>query len=87
MARVLRVLFWLFAGLYVIALLLFLIGTFGLFDRPKDPLSGIFLLPLGLPWNMLFDTLPDTVLPWLGALAPLFNLALLGLLSKLAGRR
>jgi hypothetical protein len=47
--------FTIFAGLYAFALLIFLIGTFGWFGQETDPLSGVFLLPLGLPWNLLAD--------------------------------
>ncbi|MBS7671168.1 hypothetical protein [Croceicoccus gelatinilyticus] len=45
--------FFIFLGLYGFALLLFLIGTFGWFGQEKDPLSVVFLMPLGLPWNVL----------------------------------
>ena len=36
----------LFGLLYLVALALLLIGTYGLFGQERDPLSGIFLLPL-----------------------------------------
>ena len=45
--------FFVFVGLYALALLLLAIGTFGWFGQEKDPLSGVFLLPLGLPWNVI----------------------------------
>jgi len=48
-------LFWLFLAAYVAAMALFLIGTFGFLGQEPDPLSGVFLLPLGLPWNVLAD--------------------------------
>ena len=48
-------LFLVFAALYIFAILLLLVGTFGLFGQQKDPLSAVFLLPLGLPWNLLAD--------------------------------
>lgn len=67
----------LFAAAWALALGLFLIGHFGLFGSPSGPLDGIFLVPLGLPWTLLLDGLPDALLPWLGALAPGLNLALL----------
>ena len=47
--------FWIFVTLFAIALALLAIGTFGLFGQEQDPLSGVFLLPLGLPWNWLAD--------------------------------
>jgi hypothetical protein len=40
-----------FALLYVLALGLFVVGTFGLFGSPSGPLADVFLMPLGLPWN------------------------------------
>lgn len=62
---------------YVGALALLLIGTYGLFGQEKDPLSGVFLIPLGLPWVLWTDALPEALLPWAAALAPLLNLAIL----------
>ena len=49
--------FLIFFSLYLIALLLLAIGTFGWFGQEQDPLSAAFLLPLGLPWNILADRL------------------------------
>jgi len=46
---------FIFLGLYGVALLLLLMGTFGWFGQSEDPLSAIFLVPLGLPWNILLD--------------------------------
>ena len=63
--------------LYLVALALLLIGTFGLFGQERDPLSGVFLLPLGLPWNLLVDLAPEPAWPWLAAAAPLLNLVIL----------
>ncbi|WP_082181786.1 hypothetical protein [Aestuariivita boseongensis] len=59
-----------------------LIGTYGLFGQEQDPLSGVFLLPLGLPWVLLLDGLPEPLLPWSAILAPLLNLAILILLCR-----
>ena len=69
-------LFLIFLGLYAIALALLLVGTFGLFGQERDPLAGIFLVPLGLPWNLIGDRigLADA---WLGILAPAINAAIL----------
>lgn len=72
----------LFAALYLLALALLLIGTFGLFGQERDPLSGVFLLPLGLPWVRLGDLAPEPAWPWLAALAPALNLAILTVLCK-----
>lgn len=70
-----------FVVLYVAAVLLFLIGTFGWFGQETDPLSGVFLMPLGLPWNLLADRigLPGLLV---GVLSPLVNLAILYWLWK-----
>lgn len=63
---------------YVVALALLAVGTFGLFGAERDPLSAVFLIPLGLPWNLLSGSLPDGWIRALAAtLAPLLNLALL----------
>ncbi len=67
---------------YLVALALLLIGTFGLFGQERDPLSGIFLMPLGLPWNLMLEAFPDHVLPWLAALTPLLNILILSLLCR-----
>jgi hypothetical protein len=87
MRTVFRWLFWIFAVLYVIALLLFLIGASGLFGQERDPLSGVFLLPLGYPWIRLADGVGEAVRPWVLALAPLINLAILQWLAGLPARR
>lgn len=71
-----------FIALYVAALGLFLIGTFGFFSQTRDPLSGVFLMPLGLPWNRFADLAPEPAWPWLAALAPLVNVAFLGALCR-----
>jgi len=47
--------FWIFAGLYALALLALGAGVYGWFGTEQDPLSAVFLLPLGLPWNLLAD--------------------------------
>lgn len=46
-----------FVALYLVALALLAISTFGLFGQERDPLGGVFLIPLGLPWNLLLDRL------------------------------
>jgi hypothetical protein len=66
-----------FGGLYLAALALFLIGTLGLFGSPTGPLAGIFLIPLGLPWNVLLDGISPQALPWVAGGAPVANLILL----------
>ncbi|WP_369025838.1 hypothetical protein [Qipengyuania sp. RANM35] len=73
--------FSIFLGLYLIALFLLAVGTFGWFGQEKDPLSGVFLLPLGLPWNLVADKLGFG--GWLTAVAaPAINAAVLWFLWK-----
>lgn len=87
MASLLKVAVWMFVLAYMLALALLLIGTFGLFGQPRDPLSGIFLLPLGLPWARLVELFPHVLWPWLTAMVPLINLAILWLLYRIASDR
>ncbi|SIS87261.1 hypothetical protein SAMN05421759_1053 [Roseivivax lentus] len=42
-----------FTALWAVASTLLLVGTFGLFGQERDPLAGVFLMPLGLPWTVL----------------------------------
>lgn len=78
-------------GIYVVlylgALALLIIGTFGLFGQEQDPLAGVFLLPLGLPWNILLDRMGvEGVMPFV--LTPLLNIAIVwGLWRWAKGRR
>jgi hypothetical protein len=73
--------FIVFVVLYGVALFLLAIGTFGWFGQEEDPLSAVFLMPLGLPWNILADRigLPGVAA---GLLAPLVNAAILFWLWK-----
>jgi len=82
-----HILLFVFIGLYVLALALFVIGTFGLFGSESGPLAGVFLAPLGLPWNMMLDVFPDAALPWLGAAAPLLNLGIIYAACHFIGKR
>lgn len=77
---VLRWAFAIFVALYLIALALLAIGTFGLFGQARDPLSAVFLIPLGLPWNLLADAAGLTGF-WAMILAPLPNATILWWLS------
>lgn len=81
-----RLAVWGFLLAYVLALLLYLVGTFGWFGSPKGPLAGVFLVPLGLPWNQLIDWIPEALRPFAAATAPLLNLAILkAICSRLHG--
>ncbi len=70
--------------LYLLALVVFLVGTFGLFGSERDPLEGVFLVPLGWPWNSFVDAAPKSLWPWLAAASPLVNLFVLAILCRLA---
>lgn len=85
--RACRILLFVLFGLYMLALALFVVGTFGLFGSESGPLAGVFLMPLGLPWNMMLDVFPEPALPWLAAGAPLANLFLLWVACHLMGER
>jgi len=85
--RICNVTLTIFALLYAGAVVLFLVGTFGWFGQQTDPLSGVFLLPLGLPWVFMADALDDTLRPWAAVLAPAVNLAILAGLCRLASAR
>lgn len=67
--------------LYLLALFLWAVGTFGWFGQEPDPLSAVFLLPIGLPWNRFGEGLA------IALLAPLANVAILEGLSRLLARR
>ncbi len=75
-----------FAALYAVAFALFLIGSYGWFGSPQGPLAGVFLVPLGLPWILAIDDLPESLRPAAGAAAPALNLLLWGLCRRRAGR-
>ena len=68
--------FALFCFIYLLALIMFLVGTYGWLGQDRDPLSGIYLLPLGLPWNIIGEKI-GFVSVWLGVLTPLLNGAIL----------
>ena len=76
-ARLLNVAFLALIALYAAALFIWAVGTFGWFGQERDPLSALFLVPLGLPWTIVSIGAPDAVLPWIGGLAPIVNIAIL----------
>lgn len=73
-----------FASLYVIAFGLYLVGTYGIAGSPQGPLAGVFLMPLGLPWNLLADRMGMSG-PAVGILSPLVNMAILYALYRKLG--
>jgi hypothetical protein len=72
-----RTMIVIFLLLYLLALSIFAIGTFGLFGQEQDPLSGVYLIPLGLPWNRFLESFSDGVKFWLALAAPALNLLIL----------
>jgi len=72
-----------FALLWAVALFLLLVGTFGWFGQPQDPLSGVFLVLLAMPWALL----PWPASPVVAALLPGLNLIAIAVLCRLARRR
>ncbi|MCT8158641.1 hypothetical protein [Pseudoruegeria sp. SHC-113] len=76
-----------FGLFYVAALFVFLVGTFGWFGQAQDPLSGVYLLPLGLPWVALGNMVPEGGKAFFAAAAPAINLSLLILLCRVLKRR
>lgn len=77
-----RIVTILLALLYVAALFLFFTGLFGWFGQEPTPLAGIFLAPLGLPWNHWLDGIPEPLRPWAAGLTPLLNIAILAGLCR-----
>ncbi|WP_435256516.1 hypothetical protein ACSBLW_10155 [Thioclava sp. FR2] len=81
-----RIATMIFAGLWAVAVFLWAVGTFGWFGQPTDPLSGVFLIPLGLPWTLLADLLPESSWTVMAILAPGVNLFILRWLCRRFGR-
>ena len=75
-----RGIFVILAVAYALALMAFLSGTFGWFGQARDPLAGIFLIPLGMPW-VLFE-LPGQLGAYLAAAAPCINLAIMWMICR-----
>ena len=69
-----RVVLWIFAALYLMALFVFAIGVFGWFGAKPDPLSGVYLIFIGQPWIFLVDSFPEAAWPFAAALTPAINL-------------
>ncbi len=74
-------------ALWLIALGILAIGTFGWFGQERDPLAGVYLVLLGQPWIGLVGELSEPLGPWLGALMPLINIVLLASLCRVFSRR
>ncbi len=68
--------FWIFLFLYVAATTLLVVGKFGWFGQERDPISAVFLVPLGLPWNLLTDKI-GLVNAGVSLIAPAVNLGII----------
>jgi hypothetical protein len=79
---------WAFAVASWPPFFLLAVGTWGWFGAERDPLSGIFLILLDLPWNLFIDSFGEGSPAVLAALAPTLNLAILfSICSALRRRR
>ncbi len=79
--------FWGFLLAFLVALGIFASNMLGLFGQSPDPLAGIYLLPFGLPWNLLGIESPDPFPLIIGLGAPLLNLAILWGLWRWTAKR
>ena len=77
-----RIAILVFGVLWAGATFIFLTGTFGWFGQPPDPLSGVFLLPLGFPWILAIELVPEAIKPVFAVIVPLVNLAILVVLCR-----
>ncbi len=77
---------WLFAIAYMAALAALAISYWGLFGAEKDPLGGVFLIPLGLPWNLALAGAPSRFQLAIGLFAPLVNCLILLSGCRLLGK-
>ncbi len=57
--RLCKIIIGLFGLLWLLAIAILLIGQFGLFGQERDPLAGVFLVPLGCPRNSFVDIAPE----------------------------
>ena len=77
-----KITIWVFVLLWTGAAFIFATGTFGWFGEPQDPLSGVFLIPLGFPWIRAIELVPEAVKPLFAVVVPLLNLAILVLICR-----
>ena len=71
---------WVFFGFliaFLAALAVFVSNMMGWFGQSPDALAGIYLLPFGLPWNLIGIALDDPFPIMFGLGSPLINLAIL----------
>lgn len=83
-----RFVFYAFCFLYLIAILLWLAGTFGWFGIEKDAMSAVFLVMLGQPWERwVSNVLPENLWPIGAAVAPAINAAIVFAICRLLAMR
>ena len=80
--RLCKVIVGVFGLLWILAIAIFIIGQFGLFGQERDPLAGVFLIPLGFPWNRVIEIAPEATWPWLTTAMPVVNLILLSAICR-----
>ena len=84
---------WSFAAAYALALFLLAVDTWGWLGADRDPLSCIFLIPLGMPWTLFigsvgkFDPFGGVSPAVLAMLAPAIYLAILFSICSTLRRR
>ncbi len=79
--------FWAFLIAFAAALGFFASNMLGMFGQTPDALAGLYLLPFGLPWNMIGMELPDPYPLFIGLGGPIINLAILWLLWRWSEKR
>jgi len=72
---------FIFFAAYLFALFVLAAGTYGWFGTARDPLAGVFLIPLGLPWNAL---LPASL--GAGVFSPILNGVIMLLICRRLSR-
>jgi hypothetical protein len=80
-----RVIRAVFLVVYLVAAFLLIAGTFGWFGPAREPVSGAFLLVLGVPWSLIpFGFAGEGVKLVVAMLSPAINLAILAWLCRRA---
>jgi hypothetical protein len=77
-----RIVVWSFGLIYVLVLAVKGISDLGWFGAPA-PLSGVFLVVLGLPWTLAAAWFDDAAQPLVAALAPGVTLLILATFCRL----
>lgn len=78
-----RIVIAIFAVLYLLSLLALAVGTWGWFGVEPDPLAGVYLVLLGMPWNGILDRFGPSARVPLAIVAPAINLLILVAICRL----